>query len=132
MLIKAAAGGGGRGMKVVTAPDEVARQFSAARQEAKSAFGSDVVYMERYLGNPRHIEFQIFGDGRGSALHLGERDCSLQRRHQKVLEESPSPVITSAERARMGSVCADAMAKLGYAGAGTIEFLVGRRAVLFY
>jgi len=123
VLIKAASGGGGRGMKVV--PDEA--QFESlmgqAKSEAKAAFGDDTVYMEKYLGNPRHIEFQIFGDGKGNAIHLGERDCSLQRRHQKVLEEAPSPVISSAERNRMGGIVAKAMADMGYRGAGTIEFL---------
>jgi acetyl-CoA carboxylase, biotin carboxylase subunit len=97
--------------------------MSQARTEAKAAFGDDTVYIEKYLGNPRHIEFQVFGDGNGNAVHLGERDCSLQRRHQKVLEEAPSPIITSAERMRMGGVVAKAMADMGYRGAGTIEFL---------
>ena len=94
-----------------------------ARAEAKSAFGDDTVYIEKYLGDPRHIEFQMFGDGKGNAIHLGERDCSLQRRHQKVLEEAPSPVITPEERERMGGIVAKAMADMGYRGAGTIEFL---------
>src|SRR5690606_25266989 len=123
VLIKAASGGGGRGMKVVQSEDEFESLMSQAKSEAKAAFGDDTVYMEKYLGNPRHIEFQIFGDGKGNAIHLGERDCSLQRRHQKVLEEAPSPVISSAERARMGSLVAKAMADMGYRGAGTIEFL---------
>ncbi len=123
VLVKAAAGGGGRGMKVV--PDEaqfetLMRQASA---EAKAAFGDGTMYLEKYLGNPRHIEFQVFGDGNGNAIHLGERDCSLQRRHQKVLEEAPSPVISAAERERMGGIVAKAMADMGYRGAGTIEFL---------
>ena len=123
VLIKAASGGGGRGMKVV--PDESGLEslMSQAKSEAKAAFGDDTVYMEKYLGNPRHIEFQIFGDGKGNAIHLGERDCSLQRRHQKVLEEAPSPVISVAERERMGGIVAKAMADMGYRGAGTIEFL---------
>ena len=123
VLVKAASGGGGRGMKVVRSEDELESQISQARTEAKNAFGDDTVYMEKYLGNPRHIEFQVFGDGRGNAIHLGERDCSLQRRHQKVLEEAPSPVITPAERDRMGGIVAKAMAEMGYRGAGTIEFL---------
>ncbi|MDT0575832.1 acetyl-CoA carboxylase biotin carboxylase subunit [Croceicoccus sp. F390] len=123
VIIKAASGGGGRGMKVVNNADELPTLMSQARSEASSAFGDDTVYIEKYLGNPRHIEFQIFGDGKGNAIHLGERDCSLQRRHQKVLEEAPSPVITPAERERMGMICADAMAQMGYRGAGTIEFL---------
>ncbi len=97
--------------------------MQAAANEAKSAFGDDTVYLEKYLGNPRHIEFQVFGDGRGKAIHLGERDCSLQRRHQKVLEEAPSPVLDPKERDRMGEICAKAMADMAYRGAGTIEFL---------
>ncbi|WP_260921486.1 acetyl-CoA carboxylase biotin carboxylase subunit [Novosphingobium sp. 9] len=123
VLMKAASGGGGRGMKVVQNADELESQMSQARSEAKAAFGDDTVYMEKYLGNPRHIEFQVFGDGKGQAIHLGERDCSLQRRHQKVLEEAPSPVITPEERDRMGGVVSKAMADMGYRGAGTIEFL---------
>ncbi len=123
VIIKAASGGGGRGMKVVRAEEELEAQMMQAGSEAKSAFGDATVYIEKYLGNPRHIEFQVFGDGRGNAIHLGERDCSLQRRHQKVLEEAPSPVITSAERDRMGGIVAKAMADMGYRGAGTIEFL---------
>ena len=97
--------------------------MSQAASEAKAAFGDDTVYMEKYLGDPRHIEFQMFGDGKGNAIHLGERDCSLQRRHQKVLEEAPSPVITPEQRERMGGIVAKAMADMGYRGAGTIEFL---------
>ncbi len=123
VLIKAASGGGGRGMKVVRNEAELESQMMQARSEAKNAFGDDTVYMEKFLDDPRHIEFQIFGDGRGHAVHLGERDCSLQRRHQKVLEEAPSPVITAAERDRMGGIVARAMADMGYRGAGTIEFL---------
>ncbi len=123
VLIKAASGGGGRGMKVVRNEAELESQMMQARSEAKNAFGDDTVYMEKFLDDPRHIEFQIFGDGRGHAVHLGERDCSLQRRHQKVLEEAPSPVITPAERDRMGGIVAKAMADMGYRGAGTIEFL---------
>ncbi|MPT47470.1 MAG: acetyl-CoA carboxylase biotin carboxylase subunit [Sphingobium sp.] len=123
VLIKAASGGGGRGMKVVPDEESFESLMSQAKSEAKAAFGDDTVYMEKYLGNPRHIEFQVFGDGNGQAIHLGERDCSLQRRHQKVLEEAPSPVISADERARMGGVVAKAMADMGYRGAGTIEFL---------
>jgi acetyl-CoA carboxylase biotin carboxylase subunit len=123
VIIKAASGGGGRGMKVCASPDELESLVGQARSEAKAAFGDATVYLEKYLGNPRHIEFQIFGDGEGNAIHLGERDCSLQRRHQKVLEEAPSPVITPEERARMGGIVAKAMADMGYRGAGTIEFL---------
>jgi acetyl-CoA carboxylase biotin carboxylase subunit len=123
VIIKAASGGGGRGMKVCTSEDELETLMQQAGSEAKAAFGDDTVYIEKYLGNPRHIEFQIFGDGNGNAIHLGERDCSLQRRHQKVLEEAPSPVINAAERNRMGSIVSKAMADMGYRGAGTIEFL---------
>ncbi|GAA4767001.1 acetyl-CoA carboxylase biotin carboxylase subunit [Stakelama sediminis] len=123
VLIKAASGGGGRGMKVVPSEDQLESAMQQAGSEAKAAFGDATVYMEKYLGNPRHIEFQVFGDGNGNAIHLGERDCSLQRRHQKVLEEATSPVITPQERARMGGVVAKAMADMGYRGAGTIEFL---------
>ncbi len=123
VIIKAASGGGGRGMKVVNSEEELESQMQQAGSEAKAAFGDATVYLEKYLGNPRHIEFQIFGDGNGNAVHLGERDCSLQRRHQKVLEEAPSPVLATAERDRMGTICAKAMADMGYRGAGTIEFL---------
>ena len=123
LLVKAASGGGGRGMKIVRNEDELDSQLSQARSEAKNAFGDDTVYIEKYLGDPRHIEFQVFGDGNGHAVHLGERDCSLQRRHQKVLEEAGSPVITPEERDRMGGIVARAMADMGYRGAGTIEFL---------
>ena len=123
VIIKAASGGGGRGMKVVNDEDNLEAQMQQAGSEAKAAFGDATVYLEKYLGNPRHIEFQIFGDGNGNAVHLGERDCSLQRRHQKVLEEAPSPVLSTAERDRMGMICANAMADMGYRGAGTIEFL---------
>ncbi|MBA2920398.1 acetyl-CoA carboxylase biotin carboxylase subunit [Sphingomonas sp. MAH-20] len=123
VIVKAASGGGGRGMKVVPSEDRLESLMGQARSEAKAAFGDDTVYIEKYLGNPRHIEFQVFGDGNDHAIHLGERDCSLQRRHQKVLEEAPSPVITPEERARMGGIVAKAMADMGYRGAGTIEFL---------
>ncbi|MEX2519390.1 MAG: acetyl-CoA carboxylase biotin carboxylase subunit [Paracoccaceae bacterium] len=123
VLVKAASGGGGRGMKVARSADEIDVAFGAARSEAKAAFGDDTVYLEKYLSRPRHIEVQIFGDGKGNAVHLGERDCSLQRRHQKVLEEAPSPVITAEIRAGIGKVCADAVAQMDYRGAGTIEFL---------
>ncbi|MEL6236436.1 MAG: acetyl-CoA carboxylase biotin carboxylase subunit, partial [Pseudomonadota bacterium] len=123
VLIKAAAGGGGRGMKVARSEAELESAYRTARAEAKAAFGEDAVYMEKYLGRPRHIEIQVFGDGKGHAVHLGERDCSLQRRHQKVFEEAPSPVIDAQTRARIGETCAKAVAELGYIGAGTIEFL---------
>ena len=123
VIIKAASGGGGRGMKVCQSEDQLETLMQQAGTEAKAAFGDATVYLEKYLGNPRHIEFQVFGDGNGNAIHLGERDCSLQRRHQKVLEEAPSPVISAEERARMGGIVAKAMADMGYRGAGTIEFL---------
>ena len=123
VIIKAASGGGGRGMKVCQSEDQLETLMQQAGTEAKAAFGDATVYMEKYLGNPRHIEFQVFGDGNGNAIHLGERDCSLQRRHQKVLEEAPSPIITPDERERMGGIVAKAMAEMGYRGAGTIEFL---------
>ena len=123
VIVKATAGGGGRGMKLARTAADMETAFQTARAEAKAAFGNDEVYLEKYLGRPRHIEIQVFGDGKGNAVHLGERDCSLQRRHQKVLEEAPSPVIDAATRARIGRTCAEAVAKIGYAGAGTIEFL---------
>ncbi|WP_353472780.1 acetyl-CoA carboxylase biotin carboxylase subunit [Salipiger sp. H15] len=123
VIIKATAGGGGRGMKVANSEAEMERAFQTARAEGKAAFGNDEVYIEKYLQRPRHIEIQVFGDGKGKAVHLGERDCSLQRRHQKVFEEAPGPCITPEERARIGKVCADAVAKINYIGAGTIEFL---------
>ena len=123
VLIKAAAGGGGRGMKVAQTEDDLAEAVATARAEAKAAFGDDAVYMERYLQTPRHIEIQVIADRFGNVCHLGERDCSLQRRHQKVLEEAPSPVIDAAARARIGKVVVDAIRAIGYLGVGTIEFL---------
>ncbi len=123
VLIKAAAGGGGRGMKVATSAADLGTALATARSEAKAAFNDDAVYIEKYLQKPRHIEIQVFGDGKGNAVHLGERDCSLQRRHQKVLEESPSPALNAAQRQKIGNTVADAMRKLKYRGAGTVEFL---------
>ena len=123
VLIKAAAGGGGRGMKVARSEDEVVEAYNTARSEAKAAFGNDEVYMEKYLTHPRHIEIQIVADGHGNVIHLGERDCSLQRRHQKVLEEAPSPALNAEDRARIGQITADAIKKLGYLGVGTVEYL---------
>jgi acetyl-CoA carboxylase biotin carboxylase subunit len=123
VLVKAAAGGGGRGMKVARTEADLLNALHTAKQEAKAAFGDDAVYLEKYLEKPRHIEIQILGDGKGNAIHLGERDCSLQRRHQKVLEESPSPALNAEQRAEIGEICASAMRKLQYSGAGTIEFL---------
>ena len=123
VIIKAAAGGGGRGMKVARTEADLSDALGTARSEAKAAFGDDAVYIEKYLEKPRHIEIQILGDGQGNAIHLGERDCSLQRRHQKVWEEGPSPALNAAQRAEIGETCAAAMRKLGYRGVGTIEFL---------
>lgn len=123
VIIKATAGGGGRGMKVARNEAEMETAFSTARSEGKAAFGNDEVYIEKYLTTPRHIEIQVFGDGKGNAVHLGERDCSLQRRHQKVFEEAPGPCITAEERAKIGEICANAVAQINYIGAGTIEFL---------
>lgn len=123
VLIKASAGGGGRGMKVARSEDDLLEAYGTARSEARNAFGDDSVYIEKYLSRPRHIEIQVMGDGKGNAIHLGERDCSLQRRHQKVWEEAGSPAINAEERERIGGVVAKAVADLGYAGAGTIEFL---------
>jgi acetyl-CoA carboxylase biotin carboxylase subunit len=123
VIIKATAGGGGRGMKVANSAEEMATAFSSARSEGKAAFGNDEVYIEKYLTTPRHIEVQVFGDGKGNAVHLGERDCSLQRRHQKVFEEAPGPTIQADQRSLIGKLCADAVAKINYIGAGTIEFL---------
>jgi acetyl-CoA carboxylase biotin carboxylase subunit len=123
VIVKATAGGGGRGMKVAQTAGDMESAFMTARAEGKSNFGNDEVYIEKYLTTPRHIEIQVFGDGKGRAVHLGERDCSLQRRHQKVFEEAPGPSISPAERAAIGKTCADAVAKINYIGAGTIEFL---------
>ena len=123
VIIKATAGGGGRGMKVAKNATELEVAFRTARSEAKAAFGNDEVYIEKYLQKPRHIEIQVFGDGKGNAVHLGERDCSLQRRHQKVFEEAPGPAITPKMRSEIGTICAEAVGKINYIGAGTIEFL---------
>ncbi|MAI59073.1 MAG: acetyl-CoA carboxylase biotin carboxylase subunit [Rhodobacteraceae bacterium] len=123
VIIKATAGGGGRGMKVAKSTAEIEHAFITARAEAKAAFGNEEVYIEKYLMTPRHIEIQIFGDGKGQAVHLAERDCSLQRRHQKVWEEAPGPIISEEERELIGKICSDAVKKIRYIGAGTIEFL---------
>nr|WP_295468616.1 acetyl-CoA carboxylase biotin carboxylase subunit [Mesorhizobium sp.] len=123
VIIKATAGGGGRGMKVARSEEDLVQALQTASTEAGAAFGNDEVYIEKYLEKPRHIEVQVFGDGIGGAIHLGERDCSLQRRHQKVWEEAPSPALNAEERERIGATCAKAIADLGYSGAGTIEFL---------
>jgi acetyl-CoA carboxylase biotin carboxylase subunit len=123
VIVKATAGGGGRGMKLAPTEADMESAFHTARSEALSGFGNDEVYIEKYLTKPRHIEVQVFGDGKGNAVHLGERDCSLQRRHQKVFEEAPGPAITAEMRAKIGKTCADAVAGINYIGAGTIEFL---------
>jgi acetyl-CoA carboxylase biotin carboxylase subunit len=123
VLVKAAAGGGGRGMKVAAGERDLAQALATARAEAKAAFGDDAVYIEKLMEEPRHIEIQVLGDGRGGAIHLGERDCSLQRRHQKVMEESPSPALNAPERAAIGEIVAKAMRELAYLGVGTVEFL---------
>ncbi|MEO0343369.1 MAG: acetyl-CoA carboxylase biotin carboxylase subunit [Pseudomonadota bacterium] len=131
VIVKATAGGGGRGMKLAKTAEDLEDAFLTARTEAKTAFGNDEVYIEKYLTLPRHIEVQVFGDGKGKAVHLGERDCSLQRRHQKVFEEAPGPAISPEIRAEIGAVCADAVGDLGYSGAGTIEFLYENDAFYF-
>lgn len=123
VLIKAAAGGGGRGMKLARSKEELGPALSQARSEARAAFGNDAVYIERYLAAPRHIEVQVMADSHGNVVHMGERDCSLQRRHQKVLEEALSPALNDTQRAEIGKIVTDALKKLGYLGAGTIEFL---------
>lgn len=123
VLVKAASGGGGRGMKVALTEADMAEAVSTAKAEAKAAFGDDALYLEKYLITPRHIEVQVFGDGNGQAIHLGERDCSLQRRHQKIWEEALSPTLNEDEREKIGAICANAVASLSYSGAGTVEFL---------
>jgi len=123
LLVKAASGGGGRGMKVAETADNLAEAFSSARSEAKAAFGDDTVYLERYLGQPRHIEVQVIADSHGNVVHLGERECSIQRRHQKLFEEAPSPVLTAEQRAEIGGIAAEATRRMGYLGVGTMEFL---------
>jgi len=123
LLVKAASGGGGRGMKVAKTADDLAEAYAAARSEAKAAFGDDTVYLERYLDNPRHIEVQVIADSHGNVVHLGERECSVQRRHQKLFEEAPSPALSQQERAEIGRIAAEATAKMGYLGVGTMEFL---------
>jgi acetyl-CoA carboxylase biotin carboxylase subunit len=123
VLIKAAAGGGGKGMKVANSEAELMPAYSMARAEAKASFGNDTVYMEKYLSHPRHIEIQVIGDNHGNVVHLGERDCSLQRRHQKVLEEAPSPALNGEQRKRIGDIAVNAMKTMGYRSVGTIEFL---------
>ena len=123
VIVKAASGGGGRGMKVVERPEDLENAFNMASTEALAGFGDATVYIEKYLSHPRHVEVQIIADGKGNAVHLFERDCSLQRKHQKVLEEAPCPILNEATRQRIGKVCADAAADIGYRSAGTFEFL---------
>ncbi len=123
VLIKAAAGGCGRGMRVVERPEDLLKAIDLTRQEARAGFGDDTVYMEKYLTNPRHIEIQVLADGHGNVVHLGERDCSMQRRHQKVIEEAPAPGITPEQREQIGRICTEACQRIGYLGAGTFEFL---------
>jgi acetyl-CoA carboxylase, biotin carboxylase subunit len=131
VMVKAAAGGGGRGMKVVRADTDLISALAMARSESKAAFGDDTVYLEKYLERPRHIEIQVLGDGKGRAIHLGERDCSLQRRHQKVWEEGPSPALNTATRDAIGQTVAEAMREIKYLGVGTVEFLYEDGAFFF-
>jgi len=123
VIVKAAGGGGGRGMRVVHTEAHLATAIATTKAEAKAAFGNDMVYMEKFLENPRHVEIQVLADGQGNAIHLGERDCSMQRRHQKVVEEAPAPGITPEQRAEIGRTCVEACVRIGYRGAGTFEFL---------
>ena len=131
VIIKAAAGGGGRGMKVANSMENLSEAFSSARSEAKAAFGDDTVYLEKYLKNPRHIEVQVFADSHGNVVHLGERECSIQRRHQKLLEECPSPILSQSEREKIGKLSANAAKNLGYLGLGTIEYLYENNEFFF-
>ncbi|MEM7047434.1 MAG: acetyl-CoA carboxylase biotin carboxylase subunit [Pseudomonadota bacterium] len=131
VLIKATAGGGGRGMQIVNSPDDLERALAMAKQEAGAAFGNDSVYMEKFLGHPRHIEVQIIADKHGKIAHLGERECSIQRRHQKLIEEAPSPVLTPEDRKKLGEQTAKAVASLGYVGVGTVEFLYDQDTAYF-
>lgn len=132
LIVKASAGGGGRGMRIVRKPEELIGAFQTARNEAQQAFGNPDVYMERFIERPRHIEFQVLGDLHGQAIHLGERECSIQRRHQKLIEESPSTAVSPAKRDEMGRRLVEAMKKVGYSGAGTIEFLMDPNGELFF
>ncbi|HEX6799130.1 MAG TPA: acetyl-CoA carboxylase biotin carboxylase subunit [Ktedonobacterales bacterium] len=132
LLVKASAGGGGKGMRTVQTPDELGAALAAARREAAGAFGDETLLLEKLLGEPRHVEFQIFGDAHGNVIHLGERECSIQRRHQKVVEETPSPAVTPELRARMGEAAVTVGKRLGYTGAGTVEFLLDEASGAFY
>ena len=131
VIIKATAGGGGRGMKVANSSEDLIKAYHTTKLEAKNSFGNDQVYIEKYLTKPRHIEIQVVGDGKGNAIYLGERDCSLQRRHQKVFEEAPSPALDAKTRKNIGSICASAMSKIKYSGVGTIEFLYEKNEFYF-
>ncbi len=132
VILKAAAGGGGRGMRIVSGPEGIEGQFSTAAEEALKAFGDGSIYLEKYLSEPRHVEFQVFGDRHGAAVHLGERECSIQRRHQKLLEESPSPALTPELRAEMGAAAVALCDAVGYENAGTIEFLLDRDGRFYF
>ena len=132
VILKASAGGGGRGMRIVENPDELARAFGMAQREAEAAFGAGDVYLEKYLRNPRHVEFQILADSKGNVVHLGERECSIQRRHQKLLEESPSPAVSDRLRKKMGRVAVDGVRAVGYVNAGTIEFLLDENERFYF
>ena len=131
LIVKASAGGGGKGMKLVLNHSDLEGAFKSAKKEAKAAFGNDDVYIEKYLLEPKHIEIQIIGDGKGNAVHLAERDCSIQRRHQKILEEAPSTVLSSDERDEIGKICVNAISRLKYSGVGTIEFLYSKKEFYF-
>jgi len=132
LIIKASAGGGGRGMRIVRKPEDLAETLDTAQSEAAGAFGNASVYLERYLENPRHVEFQILGDEHGSAIHLGERECSVQRRHQKLIEETPSPLITEELREELGTQVVNAMKEIGYYSAGTVEFLFDQDGEFYF
>src|SRR5687767_14792452 len=132
VIIKAVAGGGGRGMRIVKTPADLAHAFKTAQREAESAFGNGAVYIEKYLENPRHIEFQIIGDHHGNVVHLGERECSIQRRHQKLIEESPSPALTDKVRRKIGGLVVDAAKAVQYTNAGTFEFLMDAEGRFYY
>ena len=124
VLLKPSAGGGGKGMREVHAPDELAAAIASARREARGSFGDDTLLVERLITTPRHIEIQVMADAHGNVIHLGERECSLQRRHQKIVEEAPSALLTPAQRAAMGAAACEAARAVGYTGAGTVEFIV--------
>lgn len=132
VMVKASAGGGGRGMRVVKSEDELARQFNGARQEAEAAFGNGDVYLEKFIEKPRHVEIQLLGDGKGNVIHFGERECSIQRRHQKLLEESPSPAVNEDLRQRMGEAAVRGAKSVNYEGAGTIEFLLDKHGDFYF